>query len=164
MQLNDENETLSVPESDDSMKLAFRFSSKCLPQCVGGSERMFLFVSRLVLVSVWSGAKVCKSCRDWKMLSNAYLLAKFRFDTAENEPAKNLQNFRKMHFRKFIFWKFLMHPRRRGPLHGRQPSPLWLTILAVGCVRYSIFFKSLLRWTLISLQPYYPSRIWKALF
>ena len=27
-------------------------------------------------------------------------LAKFRFDTAENEPAKNLQNFRKMHFSK----------------------------------------------------------------
>ena len=26
------------------------------------------------------------------MLSNAYFLAKFRFDTAENEPAKNLQN------------------------------------------------------------------------
>ena len=25
------------------------------------------------------------------MLSNAYLHAKFRFDTAENEPAKNLQ-------------------------------------------------------------------------
>ena len=29
------------------------------------------------------------------MLSNAYLLAKFRFDTAENEPAKNLQMFAK---------------------------------------------------------------------
>ena len=28
------------------------------------------------------------------MLSNAYFLAKFRFDTAEKEPAKNLQNFR----------------------------------------------------------------------
>ena len=27
------------------------------------------------------------------MLSNAYFLAKFRFDTAENEPPKNLQNF-----------------------------------------------------------------------
>ena len=27
------------------------------------------------------------------MLSNAYFLAKFRFDTAENEPAKNLQKF-----------------------------------------------------------------------
>ena len=27
------------------------------------------------------------------MLSNAYFLAKFRFDTAENELAKNLQNF-----------------------------------------------------------------------
>ena len=29
------------------------------------------------------------------MLSNAYFLAKFRFDTAENEPAKNLQIFAK---------------------------------------------------------------------
>ena len=37
------------------------------------------------------------------MLSNAYFLAKFRFDTAENEPAKNLQNFRKMHFLKMHF-------------------------------------------------------------
>ena len=27
------------------------------------------------------------------MLSNAYFLAKIGFDTAENEPAKNLQNF-----------------------------------------------------------------------
>ena len=27
------------------------------------------------------------------MLSNAYFLAKFHFDTAENEPAKSLQNF-----------------------------------------------------------------------
>ena len=38
----------------------------------------------------FSGAKVCKSCRARKMLSNAYFRAKFRFDTAENEPAKNL--------------------------------------------------------------------------
>ena len=29
------------------------------------------------------------------MLSNAYFIAKFRFDTAENEPAKKLQNFAK---------------------------------------------------------------------
>ena len=29
------------------------------------------------------------------MLSNAYFLAKFRFDTAENEPAKDLQKFAK---------------------------------------------------------------------
>ena len=41
------------------------------------------------------------------MLSNAYFLAKFRFDTAENEPAKNLQNFREMHFRKMHFSKAL---------------------------------------------------------
>ena len=39
------------------------------------------------------------------MLSNAYFLAKFRFDTAENKPAKNLQNFRKMHFSKMHFRK-----------------------------------------------------------
>ena len=32
-----------------------------------------------------SGAKVCKSCRSWKMLKNAYLLAKIGFDTAEIE-------------------------------------------------------------------------------
>ena len=41
------------------------------------------------------------------MLSNAYFHAKFRFDTAENEPAKNLQNFRKCIFEKC----------------GPQPSP-----------------------------------------
>ena len=29
------------------------------------------------------------------MLSNAYFLAKFRLDTAENESAKNLQKFQK---------------------------------------------------------------------
>ena len=48
------------------------------------------------------------------MLSNAYFLAKFRFDTAENEPAKNLQNFRKMHFRKM---QCLMHFRK---MHFRK--------------------------------------------
>ena len=31
------------------------------------------------------------------MLSDAYFLAKLRFDTAENEPAKNLQNFIFLH-------------------------------------------------------------------
>ena len=46
------------------------------------------------------------------MLSNAYFVAKFRFDTAENEPAKNLRNFRKMHFSKWL----------KGPAH-RAPRP-----------------------------------------
>ena len=58
------------------------------------------------------------------MLSNAYFLAKFRSDTAENEPAKNLQNFRKMHFRKMHFRK--MHFRkmqvRRVPTVARTPA------------------------------------------
>ena len=57
------------------------------------------------------------------MLSNAYFLAKFRFDTAENEPAKNLQNFRKMHFQKMHFQKMhfrKMHFRAR---HRQQRVP-----------------------------------------
>ena len=55
------------------------------------------------------------------MLSNAYFLAEFRFDTAENEPAKNLQNFRKMHFRKMD----LRSPGRpRGLPPGPDPSSL----------------------------------------
>ena len=37
------------------------------------------------------------------MLSNACFLAKFRFDTAANEPAKNLQKFAKFaKFAKFV--------------------------------------------------------------
>ena len=46
------------------------------------------------------------------MLSNAYFLAKFRFDTAENDPAKNLQNFRKMHLSKMHFRKCIEVARR----------------------------------------------------
>ena len=34
----------------------------------------------------WNGAKACKSCRSCQELSNECLLAKFGFDTAENEP------------------------------------------------------------------------------
>ena len=35
-----------------------------------------------------SGAKACKSCRSPQELSNEHLLAKFGFDTADNEPCK----------------------------------------------------------------------------
>ena len=45
------------------------------------------------------------------MLSNAYFLAKFRFDTAENEPAKNLQKLQ-------IFPIFPI--LRRGPEHEQS--------------------------------------------
>ena len=48
------------------------------------------------------------------MLSNAYFLAKFRFDTAENEPAKDLQNFAK--FANFA------DPQVALPA-GRRPAP-----------------------------------------
>ena len=60
------------------------------------------------------------------MLSNAYFLAKFRFDTAENEPAKNLQNFRKMHFRKMHFRKMhfrKMHFQKMHKCTDRAGSP-----------------------------------------
>ena len=48
------------------------------------------------------------------MLSNAYFLAKFRFDTAENEPAKNLQKFAK--FANFAARRRVLAPLRRALL------------------------------------------------
>ena len=50
------------------------------------------------------------------MLSNAYFLAKFRFDTAENEPAKNLQK----HLANFA--NFANSKAHGRPWH-RQGSP-----------------------------------------
>ena len=74
------------------------------------------------------------------MLSNAYFLAKFRFGTAENEPAKNLQNFAKINLPILLT---RVHERyelrrvgpgdeparrrdeapRRDPRHAREPPP-----------------------------------------
>ena len=51
------------------------------------------------------------------MLSNAYFLAKFRFDTAENEPAKDLQNFAK-------FVNFADPNPRSAAEAGRRTAPL----------------------------------------
>ena len=48
------------------------------------------------------------------MLSNAYFLAKFRFDAAENEPAKNLQDFVK--FANFA------SPKAHEPLPRDRPG------------------------------------------
>ena len=39
----------------------------------------------------WSGAKEGKSDRSRQELSNEYLVAKFGFDTAENEPSEVCQ-------------------------------------------------------------------------
>ena len=57
------------------------------------------------------------------MLSNAYFLAKFRFDTAENEPAKNLQNF--ADFPNFANPNLTADPPGRGARFrpGRGPRP-----------------------------------------
>ena len=51
-----------------------------------------------------SGAKACTSCRPRQELSNEYLLAKFGFDAAENEPLKVCQQLAKI--RKQIRIKF----------------------------------------------------------
>ena len=56
------------------------------------------------------------------MLSNAYFLANIRFDTAENEPAKNLQTFCK---KKANFAKPLPQP-----VAARSPAPLSLLHVA----------------------------------
>ena len=58
------------------------------------------------------GAKVCKSCRSRQELSNEYLLAKFGFDTAENEPLKVCQKLAKVKVRKNIGCYTAMTGRR----------------------------------------------------
>ena len=72
------------------------------------------------------------------MLSNAYFLAKFRFDTAENEPAKNLQNFRKCIFRKMHFSKMHFSKNSETPGHKYRSvdahEPLVCLDLCVGLV------------------------------
>ena len=54
------------------------------------------------------------------MLSNAYFLAKFRFDTAENEPAQNLQKFVQI-LPILTFFQFLPGLPQHG---GRPPAGL----------------------------------------
>ena len=49
------------------------------------------------------------------MLSNAYFLAKFRFDKAENEPAKNLQQFANFPNLLILTPSPDVLPRRPGP-------------------------------------------------
>ena len=72
------------------------------------------------------------------MLSNAYFLAKFRFDTAENEPAKNLQNFANSRSRRCGRRRRLIRPPRAlgagtpgrlaGRLHRRRAGQLGTTL------------------------------------
>ena len=91
------------------------------------------------------------------MLSNAYFLAKFRFDTAENEPAKNLQNFAK--FANFADPNpdpnplrdaerphFLEHAGLPSPRHGNASEYLasFATSAAVTTADRQIFGKMLL--------------------
>ena len=64
------------------------------------------------------------------MLSNAYFLAKFRFDTAENEPAKNCKIFGKCIFEKCIFqinqsfWVINQRPPPTEPENGLHEARL----------------------------------------
>ena len=61
------------------------------------------------------------------MLSNAYFLEKFRFDTAENEPSKNLQKFANFpnfaNPNPYLCCHDRRRTRRRGQAHARgRPS------------------------------------------
>ena len=56
------------------------------------------------------------------MLSNAYFLANFRFDTAENEPAKNFANFEFSNFLP-IFENSSETVWSPGPQPSRSPCP-----------------------------------------
>ena len=56
------------------------------------------------------------------MLSNAYFLAKFRFDTAENEPAKNLQNLK--NFKKLLLGQGLAPPTELEPVAVSPIDPV----------------------------------------
>ena len=71
------------------------------------------FSNRFLLkCCVWSDAKVCNSCSTRKIISNAYFLAKFRFDTAENEAAKKIA--KSAIFAIFADRRLVAGRRRRG--------------------------------------------------
>ena len=60
------------------------------------------------------------------MLSNAYFVAKLRFDTAENEPAKNLQILQQ------LLPKFAKRTSGLSALLGLGPGGVLLRLLAEG--------------------------------
>ena len=64
-------------------------------------------------------------CRSRRELSNAYLLAKFGVDTAENEPAKNLQKFSKKseNFANFENARSALRERALRALQRAQGEP-----------------------------------------
>ena len=74
------------------------------------------------------------------MLSNAYFLAKFRFDTAENEPAKKLQNLNFPKIANFALSPPIPSPRAGllGALDDPDMPPELdranLTGLVLGCI------------------------------
>ena len=65
------------------------------------------------------------------MLSNAYFLAKFRVDTAENEPAKNLQNLQTF----CSTTKSRQAPRERDGPERRDRRPAEVSLAGSGRLR-----------------------------
>ena len=56
--------------------------------CGNSNKNLKKFDECLRIFWIGSGAKVCLSCRSWKMLKNECLVANIGFDTEENEPSK----------------------------------------------------------------------------
>ena len=50
-------------------------------------------------------------CRSRRELSNEYLLAKFGFDTAENEPDLRFENFSTTQGFNFYYFPYVSHPQ-----------------------------------------------------
>ena len=69
------------PEFDENCR-------KIMILCRNSIKNSKKFDEFLRVFWIGSGAKVCESCRFWKMLNNEYLVANIGFDREENEPSK----------------------------------------------------------------------------
>ena len=95
-----------------------------------------------------SGAKACKSCRSRQELSNEYFLAKFGFDTAENNLVKF--SFFFLLFFSFLFFLFpffeRMSPARWGHPDGCPPAWAARNVISAKKKWTSKWTKSSLPW------------------
>ena len=86
----------------------FAESSSKFCKILGKSPKSWNFLRILLHVWVWSDAKECRSCRFWKILKNAPILAIRGINTAENEPSKVAKFFEKCIFAlkmHFLRWR-----------------------------------------------------------
>ena len=69
------------------------------------------------------------------MLSNAYFIANFRFDTAENEPVKNLQKLKNLQI--LLIFSILL-PREGRVIDGADPRRAEHREVALPALRVAV--------------------------